>query len=355
MTDAAIANKPMEGGGYYNRNSNLQAAGVELVLPFLQEAARTVPLQAAAEAPLVIADYGASQGRNSMRPMGLAIDTLRARVGPDRPIEVIHTDLPSNDFASLFTTLQDGAASYLANRPRVFPSAVGRSYFEPILPAGRVLLGWNTWTLHWLSRNPVEVSDHTSAVLSASADAREAANRQAAQDWSSFLAARSTEMAPGAKLISLSMGATPELHGWDWVLGELWQAGLEMAGEGLLSAADLTRFTIPAAGRTTVHLKAPFAGGSYFGLQLEHAEVIEAPDPFWDDFQESGDAEEFGRRWEGMLRAVGSQIAAAAFSSRPDADALAEELFRRLGARVAANPRKHQHFVAIAVVRKDAD
>jgi hypothetical protein len=33
MADVAIANKPMEGGGYYNRNSNLQAAGVELALP----------------------------------------------------------------------------------------------------------------------------------------------------------------------------------------------------------------------------------------------------------------------------------------------------------------------------------
>ena len=355
MTDVAIANKPMEGGGYYNRNSNLQAAGIELVLPLLEEAARTVPVGGSAEAPLVIADYGASQGRNSMRPMGVAIDVLRERVGPERPIEVIHTDLPANDFAALFTTLQDGAASYLTNRDHVFPSAIGRSYFEPILPAGRVHLGWNTWTLHWLSRNPAEVTDHAFAAMSASDDAREAARRQSAQDWTSFLAARSAEMAPGAKLVSLAMGATPEVHGWNWVVGELWQAGLEMADEGLLSPAELTRFTVPVFGRTVADLKAPFAAGSFFGLSLEHAEVVEAPDPFWDDFQQTGGAEELGRKWEGMLRAVCSQIAAEAFAARPDAQELAAELFRRAGVRVAAAPRRHQHFVSIVVVRKNPD
>ena len=355
MTDVAIANKPMEGAGFYNRNSNLQAAGIELALPLLEEAARTVPLGGAADGPLVIADYGASQGRNSMRPMGVAIDILRDRAGPDRQIEVIHTDLPSNDFASLFTTLQDDSSSYLAGRSRVFPAAVGRSYFEPILPAGRVHLGWNTWTLHWLSRNPGEVSDHAWAMGSASESARQAVRRQLAQDWTSFLAARSAEMAPGAKLVSLAMGATPDVHGWDWVIGELWQAATEMADEGLLSTAELSRFTVPAAGRTVADLQSPFAAGSFFGLSLEHVEVVEAPDPFWDDFQQTGDAEELGRRWEGMLRAVSGQIASASFAGRPDGEALSAELFRRLGARVTAAPQRHQHFVSVVVVRKNPD
>ena len=350
--DTAIANKAMEGGGYYNRNSNLQAAGIELALPLFEAAAGAVATDGTAGAPLVIADYGCSQGRNSMRPMGLAIDTLRARIGAQRPIEVIHTDLPSNDFASLFTTLHEDPASYLANRSRVFPSAIGRSYFEPILPAGRVNLGWNTWTLHWLSRNPVEVSDHAFAVLSASDDARQAARRQSAEDWASFLAARSAEMAPGAKLVSLSMGATPEVHGWDWVVGEMWQAALDMAGEGLLTQAELARFTIPVAGRTLADLQAPFAAGSFFGLTLEHAEVPQAPDPFWEEHQATGDAEQLGRYWGGMLRAVCGPIAAAAFGARPNADGLVAELFGRVESRVAAAPQPHLHFVAIAVISK---
>jgi hypothetical protein len=290
-----------------------------------------------------------------MLPMALAIDRLRTRAGAGRPIEVVHTDLPSNDFTSLFMSLQDQSASYLTNRPGVFPSAIGRSYFEPILPAGRVHLGWNTWTLHWLSRNPVEVSDNAMAVFSVSGSDREAARRQSAEDWSSFLAARSAELAPGGKLVSLSMGATPELHGWDWAIGEhLWGAAQDMAEEGLLTPAELTRFTIPVVGRTEADLAAPFAAGAFHGLSLEHAKVLEAPDPFWEEFQATGDEGQFGQRWKGMLRAVSGPIAAAAFASRPNRDALVDELFDRLAARIATSPQRHRHFVAIAVVSKAA-
>ncbi len=351
MTKAPLARTAMEGGGYYNRNSSLQEAGTRLALPLLEAATEAVPIDGPAGAPLVIADYGSSQGRNSMQPMALAIDRLRARAGADRPIEVIHTDLPSNDFTSLFMALHDESASYLTNRSGVFPSAVGRSYFEPILPPGRVLLGWNTWTLHWLSRNPVDVSDNAMAMFSESGRDREAARRQSAEDWSSFLAARSAELAPGAKLVSLSMGATPELHGWDWAIGEhLWGAALDMAGEGLLTPAELTRFTIPVVGRTEADLQAPFAAGAFHGLSLEYAKVLEAPDPFWEEFLATGDAGQLGQRWKGMLRAVTGPIATAAFATRPNREALVDELFDRLQARVAASPQRHRHFVAITVI-----
>jgi len=353
-TDAALASQAMEGHGYYNRNSDLQAAGIELLLPLLERTLDAVAVSGPADAPLVVADYGSSQGRNSMRPVGRAIDRLRARFGAERPVEVIHTDLPSNDFASLFGVLHGDPSSYLANRREVFPSAVGRSYFQPILPPGRVHFGWNTWTLHWLSCNPAAVSDHVFAVMSASEEARQAVRRQSAEDWRNFLASRAYEMAPGGKLLSLAMGSTPEVHGWDWVSGELWQAAVEMADDGLLSPVELERFNTPVYGRTLADLQAPFADGPFRGLGLDHAEVLEAPDPFWDEFQATGDAGQLGRRWAGMLRAVCGPIAAAAFAARPDVGLLVDELFRRLGARVAARPQRHQHFVAITVIGKEA-
>ncbi len=90
----------MEGHGFYNRNSAMQAAGNATALALWEKAAQSVQL---GEETLVIADYGSSQGINSMEPVSAAIRVLRSRVGEDRMVEVIHTDLPSNDFASLFT------------------------------------------------------------------------------------------------------------------------------------------------------------------------------------------------------------------------------------------------------------
>src|SRR3546814_20677893 len=104
--------------------------------------------------PLVIVDYGCSQGRNSMAPMRAAIEALRVRTGEGRAVEVVHTDLPSNDFTSFFTTLDDDPGSYLSGKSHVFPSAIGRSYFAPILPPTRVHLGWISYAHPGFSRHP---------------------------------------------------------------------------------------------------------------------------------------------------------------------------------------------------------
>ena len=91
----------MEGRGAYNRSSRVQAAGLLPALSLFEQAAKAVPLAEGPE-PIVIADYGASEGRNSLIPIGLAISSLRERVGPERAISVVHADLPTSDFNGPF-------------------------------------------------------------------------------------------------------------------------------------------------------------------------------------------------------------------------------------------------------------
>src|SRR5262245_18870072 len=91
----------MEGGGAYNKNAKLQASGGAFALPHLENAARSIVFNPDSQ-PIVIADYGSSQGKNSLLPMRVAIEVVQARLGSDRPIFVYHEDLPANDFNSLF-------------------------------------------------------------------------------------------------------------------------------------------------------------------------------------------------------------------------------------------------------------
>jgi hypothetical protein len=127
MTENSSASRPapMEGGGAYNRSSSVQAAGLSPAVPLFEQAAKTVPLPTD-PTPIVIADYGSSEGRNSLAPMSAAIRTLRNRVDPECAISVVHTDLAGNDFSALFQTLADDSDSYLRNNNAVFVSAVGR-------------------------------------------------------------------------------------------------------------------------------------------------------------------------------------------------------------------------------------
>jgi hypothetical protein len=340
----------MEGGGFYNRNSAMQAAGIARVLPMWGKIASTVPV---GDEPIVIADYGSSQGRNSMAPMRIAIAALRAASEPGRTVQVIHTDLPSNDFASLFQALAEEPDSYLNDAAGIFPSAVGRSYFEPIIVPETVHLGWNSWTLQWLSRNPIEVADHIVAGFGANDAAKMAVREQAAQDWRDFIAARACELRPGAKLFCLCAAAQDDRRTWEWLFGELWGAIVDMRGAGLLTEAELKRMTLPLAARTLGDIKAPFAeGGTCCRMEIEFADVVITPDPFWPEFEKTGDAEHLGQSWAGIWRgAIGPTLASAL---NPDRDQVAvlDDLFSRFAARIAASPQEQQNSIAIVILRK---
>jgi hypothetical protein len=85
----------MQGGGAYSANSRPQ----HVAYPYLERASADVPIDPAR--PIVIGDLGCAGGANEMEPMPRAIDVLRRR-DSSTPIEVVHTDLPQNDFAPLF-------------------------------------------------------------------------------------------------------------------------------------------------------------------------------------------------------------------------------------------------------------
>ena len=98
--DDVPASGAMEGGGAHNKHAKLQAGGSASALPCWERAVGRVALDHG-DQPIVIADYGSSQGKNSLAPMRIAIEILRSRVGTDRPILVCHIDLAINDFMSV--------------------------------------------------------------------------------------------------------------------------------------------------------------------------------------------------------------------------------------------------------------
>ena len=110
----------MEGEGAYGRHSRIPAAGGGMAIPMLEDAARRIALEAG-DRPIVIADYGSSDGKNSLSPMSAAIAVLRERIGRERPIIVCHTDLPGNDFSTLIGLIESDPESYARHDPAVFP------------------------------------------------------------------------------------------------------------------------------------------------------------------------------------------------------------------------------------------
>ena len=327
---------PMEGHGAYNRNSRVQAAGLSSAIPLLGEAANAVSLAPAPE-PIVIADYGSSEGHNSLAPMAEAIGSLRRRVGTGRAISVVHTDLPSSDFSALFETLKNDPGSYLRDDPAAFASAVGRSFYEQLLPSGSVTLGWSSWAVQWLSRTPATIPDHVQIADSRDREARAAYAKQAAADWRAFLTHRGQELRPGGRLVVLTMASTDAGEfGYRAVLAALLAALTELVDRGLVGKEEARRMAIPTVGRTRKDFAEPFAdSGSFAGLTIECAEIFLGEDRIFEEFEQNGDAQAFGARWAAFVRA--STFPTLALGLQGGAkDPRVPEFFQRMEAQLAA-------------------
>ncbi len=202
---AAGVESVMAGKGFYSAHSQSQHVAAAVAFPYLAAAAEAVPLPGAG-APVTIGDLGCAGGANEMAPMALAIDTLRKRTSA--PVEIVHTDLPQNDFGSLFALLAS-PSGYPVGRQEIYPSAIGRTLYGPLLPERQLLIGWSGITLHWLSTVPVPVLDQIYPNLVTGA-ARDRLRQQSADDWNLFLTERARELVDGGELVLVGGSVTAQ-------------------------------------------------------------------------------------------------------------------------------------------------
>lgn len=341
--------------GWYSAASRLQAAGLQQAISLFEQSAAVVPLPRSPR-PIVIADYGAGTGFNSVLPIGAAIKAFRKRTRPEHSILVTHTDLPDNDFTALFRTLSDDPDSYLAHDAATFASAVGRSYFAQILPSNSVTLAWSSWALHWLGKVPMPVGDHLLASSSGDAAVRAAYARQAAFDWHEFVAFRGRELSPGGRLVVMTMGVDERGGvGFDPVIDVLINALGDLVSAGVVSEAERRAMSIPIVGRTAKDFQSPFApSGTFEKLSIAHLDLFDAEDRFWRQYRSDGNAKVFGARWAAFSRAALFPTLAAALDPARDAPVTTffDALEAGIATRLAASPSEVRIPLAQLVIEK---
>ena len=242
-------------------------------LPLLEKAAASVAI-APDDDPIVIADFGSSQGRNSLLPLSTAIKSLRRRLGVDRPISVFHTDQPGNDFSTLFQVVHTDPDSYLET---------SRTYLL-LLPASlfmnRFFAEHDHARLEFLC---VDVPSQLAALIpghifsTRSSDAVLAAfNKRGDDDWRRFLSLRATELRTGGRLVIVIAARGDEgLNGMEPLMDHANAVLLGMVKNRTISAAERERIVVPAHPKSLHDLLAPFAGKWRFhGLAMEHCEVF---------------------------------------------------------------------------------
>jgi hypothetical protein len=327
----------MEGKGAYNKYAKLPAGGAALALSLWEKAVRSVELDASDQS-VVIADYGSSQGKNSMVPMQVAIKNLRQRLGPNRAISVFHVDQPSNDFNTLFEVLDADPDRYVLGDANVFPGAIGRSFYESVLPPGSVDLGWSSYAAVWLSRIPALIPGHFISVRSTDA-VRVEFERQGAQDWEAFLTLRARELRPGGRLVVvLPALADDGSSGFENIMDQANAVLGEMVADGAITAEERERMVLRAHPRRKRDILAPFARDGHFQrLTVEDLEVSELRDDAWTGYERDGNKEALATKQALFFRSVFMPTLALALDRVRAGEA---EALRTFGDRLEAGLKK---------------
>jgi hypothetical protein len=350
----ASADAVMKGHGFYNEHSHPQQKADSLGVPLLERAVEEMTVPQGAE-PAAVADFGAAQGRNSLGPMRLAVEMLRRRTTVSTPILVIHTDLPQNDFGSLFALVEASPESYLHSVENVFALAAGKSFYERIFPDGYLSLGWTAISVHWLSKVPCNIPDHVYAQR-AGQRVRKAYAEQASEDWQQFLGHRARELGPGGELIVVAVTTDDTGNtGGESLMDLTNEPVLAMVEAGFIRPEEYTRMNMPAYHRTMEEFTEPLRSGSLTeDLILKEVIRAEFSDQLWPEYEQTGDADAFAASYTQFMRAfTEAPLFAGLDADRTPADRerLANEYFERMKSLIEANPKRARWDWHVALLR----
>lgn len=353
----------MVGGGFYNANSSPQWKAIEAVFPFLDQAASDLPINATG--PLCLADFGCSEGRNSIAVMQRALSTLLPRT--DRTVQTIHSDLPTNDFSKLFLNLRPGEQTAFGS-DRVFSAAVGGSMYDQLLPNGSLHMATTFNAIGFLSRRPVETlpgyifpngpSRERSNGFVSEDDSRAFAD-QAKQDVGTFLQMRARELVPGGKLLVQVFGANETASTCNGIYDLLNDAVLDQVELGKISRETYDRYYQPVYMRTLAELTAPVTDAAYGArglFEIEQTRSYEIAVPFNERFQSDGDLERYATDYVNFFRAFTQAVLLNALPETPDRSILVNCIYDKAIDLLKAHPERYPfRYIAIAMLLTRVD
>ena len=342
----------MKGGGYYSRATvgakHVIDGATPLVLDSLED--MSPPDDGSI---FTMCDMGCADAGTSMAMVGTVLKEVRRRA-PSRPIQMVYTDLPRNDFSQLFRNVLGlgESASYFDEIDDLHVFASGTSFHRRILPPGALHLGFSATASHYLSAKPARIEDHVHMVGATGAE-RAAFTEQGRRDWESMLLHRACELAPGGRLALFNFGIDEEgrhlgnTGGIDMfdTFNELWA---ELRDEGSITPDEYVDTNFPQHYRTVEEFTRPFRDPGdpvhRAGLRLDHAETRVVRCPFAVHFEEHGDSARFAREYIPTLRSWSESTFASGLSpDRPPAEraAILDRFYERYEARVREAPHGH--------------
>lgn len=343
----------MRGEGYYSERT----AGAKNVI----NDAGAMVLNALRDLPpastLRFADYGAADGGTSQQMWDMVIRNCRD-AGDERQIEMMYTDLASNDFSTLFRIMQgmqgDATYAYQNHFKNVFVHACGTGFHEQLLTNESLHLGFSATAMHYVSVKPMEIPNHVHAAC-ADINSKTAFAKQAAVDWQNILLARAAELVPGGRFICLNFGIDAEGHYLGNTGGKhmfdhfhkFWKALYE---KGSITESEYEGATFVQYYRTMEEFCAPFSDPnsdvSRAGLVLKSSSTKLTKCPYEAAFHDAGEGmsnREYAESLIPTMRSWSETVFKTALKGRDSSEInkIVDDFYQAYSDEVAADPKGH--------------
>uniref|UniRef100_A0A0D9XRC2 Jasmonate O-methyltransferase n=1 Tax=Leersia perrieri TaxID=77586 RepID=A0A0D9XRC2_9ORYZ len=228
-----------------------------------------VPRQLGKKPLPTAADLGCSCGQNTLVIADLC-GTCRDSTDRDDTVITVDpefcfyfSDLPSNDFNTLFHLLPDNDdSSGVGGGRSYFAAAVPGSFHGRLFPERSINLFTSTFSLHWLSQVPEEVADKQSVaynkgkvfVHDASVAMGETYRRRFQSDIARFLRCRATELKHGGVVFLICLGRPSSYDStktkallYGAMFEESWR---DLIKEGMVDGKKMDSFNVPVYAAT---------------------------------------------------------------------------------------------------------
>ena len=194
----------MRSFGYYSQKTAGAKIAIDTTQALIEKALNEIP-----KLPILrMADFGSADGGTSQEMWFNLINKIRSS-NDNREIELLYTDLASNDFSTLFKTMQgmqgNSKISFQKQFPNIFVHSCGTGFHKQLLSSNSLSLGFSATAMHYISEKPCQINNHVHMV-GADLIEKEKFAKQALKDWEAILLSRSKELTKGGRFICLNFG-----------------------------------------------------------------------------------------------------------------------------------------------------
>ena len=277
----------MKSAGYYSAKTAGAKNVIDKTQKVIENALKTIP----SSKLLKFADFGSADGGTSQEMWSNIIKLIREK-GDNRQIEILYTDLASNDFSTLFKTMQgmhgNSNFAFQKNFKDVYVHGSGTGFHEQLMSDKSLILGFSATAMHYVSERPCLIESHVH-MTGANESEKKLFKNQASKDWETILLNRSNELITGGRFVCVNFGIDEEGRclgntGGHIMFNNFAKNWKQLEDQGVITNQEFINATFTQHYRTVEEFKKPFEDKdslvSKSGLVLKSCETMITDCPY---------------------------------------------------------------------------